>query len=168
MIPEHHEIKYNGGQDFKLEEDQDQKLRGLLETESYNVRIDIHFQMYDNFHLGHYNIALLQSVTLFENFIYTNLKHTLSKTKLEKIKKREKCGCLVGISEICTRGINEYYNFDFGSTTEWDNLKINTLKLRNEIVHGELLESVTKDQCAIAINCVFEAKHLLEREVFNK
>ena len=168
MIPEHHEIIFNGGQDFKLEEDQDQKLRSFLETESYNVRIDIHFQMYDNFHLGNFNIALLQSVTLFENFIYTNLKHSLSNTKLDKIKKREKCGCLVGISEICARGINEYLNFDFGSTTEWENLKTNTLKLRNEIVHGELLESVTEDQCSLAINSVFEAKHLLEREVFNK
>lgn len=122
--------------------------------------------MLDNFSLGYYNTSLLQSVTLFENFVYTKLKETLSRSQLDKIKKKEKCGCLVGISEICTRGFKKYYEFDFETKVEWKNLKDNTLKFRNKIVHGELLESISKKQCELSINSVFEAKHLLENEIF--
>lgn len=127
LISSHHIVQFNGGEEFKLDEEIEDYFRGCLQSKSYNFQKELRLNMLDNFNLGYYNVALLQSVTIFENFIYSNLKTKLSKKKLNKIKKKEDCGCMVGISEVCQRGLKEYFDVDFGNTEEFENLKNNAL-----------------------------------------
>ncbi|SMG48189.1 hypothetical protein SAMN05661096_03436 [Marivirga sericea] len=168
LIPKHHMIRFNGGKEFELEEKQEDILRHYLLEDYYGFKDDIVSSMLDNFNLGRYNFALIQSATLFENFIYTELKKKLSNTKLDKIKKKPECGCLAGISEVCSRGIKEYFEFDFGATKEWEDVKNYMLKLRNRIVHGELIKSISKNECEKALVAVKASQELLIEKVFNK
>jgi len=160
MIPKHHVVKFNGGEEFELNQITDSTLRHILQSDEYDFERDYFLSVQDNFSLGYFNIALVNAVTLFESFVYSQLKKTLSKTKLKKIKKKD-CGCLVGISEVCERGISEYYQVEFGETKEYQNLKEKALKHRNLIVHGEQLENVGEKTCDEAINAVIAARAFL-------
>lgn len=138
-----HIVEFNS-KPFKLDNSLDTQLRNHLENGEYSWINDMVSIANNNYKLGMYNIALTQLAILFENYVYTNLNKKLSNTKLKKIKKKEECGCLVGISEICTRGIKEYFSYDFGATKEWDNIKNHLLKYRNKIVHGEQIEEISE------------------------
>jgi hypothetical protein len=168
LIPHHHTVQFNGGKEFKLNEEIEECFRASLQSNFYNFRQELILNMSENFSLGYYNVALLQSVTIFENFIYSNLKTKLSNTKLDKIKKKEDCGCMVGISEVCQRGLTEYFDVDFGSTEEFENLKDNALKYRNLIVHGELLESIDKETCEKGLKAVEIAIDYLVEKIFHE
>lgn len=167
-IPSHNQVWFNGGKEIQLEEKKDHILRKYLLENYYGFKDDLVSSMLDNFYLERYNIALIQSATLFENFIYSELKNKLSKSKLDKIKKKSGCGCMAGISEVCSRGIFEYFNFDFGATKEWKELKMHMLRLRNKIVHGELIKSISKKECQKALIAVKASQELLLQKVFNK
>lgn len=158
-------LQFNGGKEFKLEDKQEIELRERLLSDKYDFRSELYYQMIDNYELGNSNNALIQSVTLFENFVYSNIAEQLSRTKMNKFKKKE-CGCLVGISEMCTRGFLELFGFDFESTPEWQNFRDKCLRLRNKIVHGEIIKPITKDQCKIAIDSSMAAQYLLNKDVF--
>ena len=152
-----HPVHFNGGEEFSLPPDQEAILRKSLLADSVNLFDDLCLSIIDNFDKESYNIALIQCAILFENFIYSTLKKHLSKTKLDKLKKKEACGCLVGISEICERGIKQEFGLDFGSTDEYIAFKENVLKLRNLIVHGELISELDKPDCSIAIESTHKA-----------
>ena len=139
-LSSHHILELNGGKPFKLDEKVETYFRNSLQSDHYDFRKELLLNIQDNFSLGYYNIALLQSVTALENFVYSHLKDKLSPTKLDKIKKKEECGCMVGISGVCERGLKKYFGIDFGNTEEFKNLKEKALKYRNPIVHGELVE----------------------------
>jgi len=166
-IPSHHMIEFNGNKEFKLSDSQESYLRNSLVSDHYDVRNELLLDMQNNFSLGYYNIALLQSITAFENYVYSQLKKTLSKTKLNKLKKKESCGCLVGISEVCSRGIMDYYRVDFGITEEFENLKTCALKYRNLIVHGEILEQIDLEVCKRGMEAVKAAENFLSVNVFS-
>lgn len=168
LIPSHHNVEFNGGKPFKLDEKVETYFRNSLQSDLYDFRKELLLNIQDNFSLGYYNIALLQSVTAFENFVYSHLKDKLSRTKLDKIKKKEECGCMVGISEVCERGLKEFSEIDFGNTEEFKNLKEKALKYRNPIVHGNLLESIDKDTCEQGINAVQNAINYLYENIFSK
>ncbi len=168
MISGPHMVKFNGGKEFQLPAESEDLLRKILMSYGYDFGKEFLLNLTDNLSLGYYNIALVQAVTFFEYFVYSSLKQTLSKTKLNKIKKKERCGCLVGISEVCERGILTYFGVDFGSTEEFKALKKNALKYRNPIVHGDLLESIDKDKCDKAIASVKKAQEYLIQNVFSK
>ena len=159
-------VYFNGGKEFKLESNKDNLVRNKLLENYYGFKDEMVALMLDNFHLGRFNLALIQGATLFENFIYTELKKTLSNTKLDNIKKKEDCGCLVGISEICKRGIKEYFDFDFGATQEWRDIQKYMLRPRNKIVHGEILKNIDKDECEKGLIAVKKGEKLLKTEVF--
>ena len=159
-------IYFNGGKEFQIEEEKDQRLRHYLLEHHYSFKDDMVAFMLDNFHLGRYNLALIQGATLFENFIYSELKKHLSNTKLDKIKKKEDCGCLVGISEICKRGIKEYFDFDFGNTQEWKDIQLYMLRPRNKIVHGDILKNIEKDDCEKGLIAVKKGEKLLKEMAF--
>ncbi len=161
-------IHFNGGKEFELEKNDDQLLRTLALKPYYGFKDEMISLMLDNFHLGRYNLALTQGTTLFENFIHTELKRTLSNTKLDRIKKKQDCGCMVGISEICTRGLREFYNYNFETTKEWQDIKELVLKPRNKIVHGEILENIERSQCEKALIAIKVAEKLLIEKIFNK
>ena len=161
-------IYFNGGEEFKLEKKDEELLRVLILHPYYSFKDEMISIILDNFSLGRYNLALTQGATLFENFIYSELKNTLSKTKLDKIKKKEECGCFVGISEICTRGLKEFYNFDFENTKEWEDIKEFVLKPRNKIVHGEILENIEGELCLKGLTAIKTAENLLSDKVFGK
>jgi len=163
-----HPVKFNGGKEFQLPAESEDLLRKILLSDSYDFGKEFLLNLSDNLSLGYYNITLVQAVTFFEYFVYSSLKQKLSKTKLDKIKKKEDCGCMVGISEVCERGILEHFDVDFGSTDEFDALKNNALKYRNLIVHGELLESIDKEKCEKAIESVRNAQAYLIQNVFNR
>lgn len=167
FIPLHHIIQFNGGKEFTLEENQVKALRALLVSDFFNLRNELIMHMLDNFSLGYYNVALIQANTIFENYVYSQLKNKLSKTKLNKIKKKEKCGCLVGISEVCERGIKEYFGIDFSNTSEFRSLKKNALRYRNLIVHGELLKNIDKETCEKGIKAIKAAEDYLSDNVFD-
>lgn len=167
-IPPHHFVEFNGGKEFELEEKDEDLLRYYLLEDYYGFKDDLVSSMMDNFHLGRYNIALIQSATIFENFIYSELSKILNKTKLDKIKKKPECGCMAGISEVCSRGIMEYFKFDFGATKEWDDVNKYMLKFRNKIVHGELIKSISRNECEKAILAVKASQELLLEKAFNK
>jgi len=166
LIPKHHTVQFNGGEEFKLDKKKEDYFRDCLQSKSYNFRQELILNMLDNFNLGYYNVALLQSVTIFENFMYSNLKIKLSKTKLDKIKKKEDCGCMVGISEVCQTGLKEHFEVDFGNTEEFEKLKNDALKYRNLIVHGELLESIDKETCIKGLKAVENAIEYLFENIF--
>ena len=168
LITAPHQVRFNGGKEFQLPEETETLLRNMLLSDIYDFGKEFLLNLSDNLSLGYYNISLVQAVTFFEYFVYSSLKQKLSRTKLNKIKKKEPCGCMVGISEVCERGIREYFNIDFGSTSEFKALKNNALKYRNLIVHGELLESIDKKKCEKAIESVRNAQAYLIQNVFNK
>jgi hypothetical protein len=161
-----HVLHFNGGKEFKLEDKQESELRERLISDRYDFRSEVYYQMIDNYELGNFNNALIQSVTLFENFVYSNIADQLSRTKMNKFKKKE-CGCLVGISEMCTRGLFQLFQFDFEATPEWQIFRDNCLRLRNKIVHGQIIKPITKDECKVAIDSSMAAQYLLNRDVFN-
>jgi hypothetical protein len=168
LVPSHQVVQFNGGKDFALSQEQDELLRQILTSSDYDFHSDMEFHMLDNYHLGYYNIALIQSVILFENFIHTFVRKKLSKTKYDKIKKKVDCGCIVGISEVCERGFKEYFDFDFGTTVEFQAVKENALLFRNKIVHGEIMEDIGEEKCFKAIDAVVKAQKLLYERVFSK
>lgn len=168
LIPSHQTVQFNGGKEFKLEDKTEEYFRSLLTSDAYSFEKEYLLNLTDNFSLGYFNIALVQAVTLFESFIYTHLKQCLSNTKLDKIKKKDECGCMAGISEVCERGLVEHFKLDFGSTEEYTNLKESALKYRNLIVHGELLQSIDKPTCEKALNTVKAAQVYLHEHLFSK
>ncbi|MGR8934830.1 MAG: hypothetical protein ACU837_10645 [Gammaproteobacteria bacterium] len=167
-IAGHHCVQFNGGKEFKLTDSQDNLLRNRLVGNEYDFRNELWLDMQNNFSLGYYNIALLQSITAFESFVYFELKKGLSKTKLDKIKKKADCGCMAGITEVCTRGIKQHYEVDFGITQEFLDLKNKALKYRNDIVHGEILEQIDQNICKSGIEAVIAAQNYLISNVFYK
>ena len=74
LIPSHHTVQFNGGEEFKLDKEMEDYYRDCLQSNSYSFQKELQLNMEDNFNLGYYNVALLQSVTFFENFIYSSLK----------------------------------------------------------------------------------------------
>ena len=168
MITAPHQVQFNGGKEFQLPEETEVFLRNMLLVDNYDFGKEFLLNLSDNLSLDYYNISLVQAVTFFEYFVYSSLKQKLSKKKLDKIKRKEGCGCMVGISEVCERGIQEYFNVDFGGTDEFEALKNNALKYRNQIVHGELLESIDREKCDKAIESVRNAQAYLIQNVFNK
>ncbi len=168
MIQGPHPVTFSGGREFQLPDESEELLRSILMSEMYDFGKEFLLNLTDNLTLGYYNIALVQAVTFFEYFVHSSLKQTLSKTKLNEINRKEGCGCLVGISEICERGILTYFGVDFGGTEEFKALRDNALKYRNPIVHGELLESIDKEKCDKAIASVEKAQAYLIQNVFSK
>jgi len=168
VLPSHHALKCNGGKEFQLEADKEKLLRHLLQSEYMDVGKDFLLDMQDKYSLGNYNMALVQSVTYFEHYVYSRLKDMLSKTKLDKVKKKAECGCMAGISEVCERGILEILKNDFGSTAKYADLKRDALSKRNLIVHGEQLTNVTREECDAAISSVISAVEQLENDVFKE
>jgi len=160
-------VKFNGGKEFNLNKHDDKSLRNYLKQDYYGFKNDMIMLMEDNFSLGRHNLALLQGATLFEYFIYSELKQVLSKTKLDKIKRKVDCRCLVGISEICSRGFKEHFDFDFGATNEWKEIQEFMLRPRNKIVHGDILENITKEDCYKGLIAVKKGEILLREKVFN-
>jgi hypothetical protein len=167
LIPKHHCVQFNGGEEFKLTDSQEHLLRSHLVANEYDIRSELWLDMQNNFSLGYYNIALLQSITAFENLVYSQLKKTLSKTKLDKIKKKADCGCMAGITEVCTQGIKQYYGVNFSNTQEFLDLKNKALKYRNLIVHGEILEQIDQNICESGIEAVIAAENYLISNVFS-
>lgn len=163
----HHLVEFNGGKEFVLPDQDEDLLRKLLVSDVYDFDKEFLLNLNDNFSLGYYNITILQAVTWFEYFVYTHLKLRLSKTKLDKLKKKD-CGCMVGISEVCKRGFLEYFGVDFADTDEFRSLKENALKYRNPIVHGELIELINRETCQRALDSVHDAQEYLIKNVFSK
>jgi hypothetical protein len=168
MITAPNLVEFNGGKEFQLPEKDEDLLRNALMSDIYDFGKEFLLNLSDNLSLGYYNIALVQAVTFFEYFVYSSLKQKLSKTKLNKIKKKKDCGCWVGISEVCERGILEYFDVDFGRTDEFKALQNNAFRYRNQIVHGELIESIDNEQCEKAIESVRNAQAYLIQNVFNE
>ena len=163
-----HLVEFNGGDEFRLPDDIEPLFRNALVSDDYDFGGEFLLTLSDNRSLGYYKIALVQAVTFFEYFVYSSLSSALSKNKLDKIKKKEGCGCMVGISEVCERGIQEHFGVEFGDTAEFKSLRDNALKYRNQIVHGELLQSIDKETCDKAIESVRNAQEYLIKNVFDK
>jgi hypothetical protein len=160
-------VEFNGGKEFVLPNQDEDLLRNILVSDVYDFGKEFLLNLNDNLSLGYYNITLIQAVTWFEYFVYSHLKQRLSKTKLDKLKKKD-CGCMVGISEVCERGFLEYFDVDFGNTDEFRCLKENALKYRNLIVHGELIERISKEACQKALESVHDAQEYLINNVFSE
>lgn len=167
LIPRHHPMEFNGGKEFILRDHDEDLLRNVLVSDVYDFGKEFLLNLNDNLSLSYYNITVLQAVTWFEYFVYSHLKHRLSKTKLDKLKRKD-CGCMVGINEVCERGFLEYFSVDFGNTDEFRRLKENALKYRNLIVHGELIEMVDRETCQRALDSVRDAQNYLIENVFIK
>jgi len=167
-IPKGNPITFNGGKEFKLEDKKDEVLRKLLKTDYNDLREELIYDMQDSFSLGKYNTALLQSVMRFENFVYSNLKlNNISNRKIDNFKRKE-CGCLIGISEVCTKVFKEIFEIDFGETVEFENLKKYALKNRNKIIHGEIIHDIGKEASYNAIKSVGDAEMYLVENVFTE
>ncbi len=168
MITAPNQVEFNGGKEFQLPDKDENLLRNILVSDIYNFDKEFLLNLSDNLSLGYYNITLIQAVTFFEYFIYSSLKQKLSRKKLDKIKRKEGCGCLVGISEVCERGILKYFGVDFGRTDEFKDLQNKALSYRNQIVHGELIDPIDKETCEKALESVSKAQAYLIQNVFDK
>jgi hypothetical protein len=166
MITAPNVVQFNGGKEFQLPDNDEKFLRTALVADFYDFGKEFLLNLTDNMTLGYYNIALVQAATFFEYFVYSGLRQKLSNTQLDKIRHKKECGCWVGISEVCEKGILEHFRVDFGTTDEFKALQTNALRYRNQIVHGELLESITKEQCEKAIESVRNAQAYLILHVF--
>lgn len=102
----HTPIHGNSGEEFSLSDVQETQLRNLCFTNQTNLAYDLYLSAIDNLDLGNYNNTIIDCSILFENFIYTVLENTLSKSKLDKIKKKPECNCHIGIYGVMkkTRG----------------------------------------------------------------
>ncbi|HEY8035523.1 MAG TPA: hypothetical protein VIF37_08040 [Methylobacter sp.] len=160
------EVQFNGGKEFELDTEIDCYLRESIIGNHEYLQDDLYLSIIDNFDKGYFNISLIQCAIFFENYVYGNIRGKLSKTKFDKIRKKQPCGCLVGIVEVCTRGINEILGHDFGKTLVFQEFKENVLTLRNKLIHGELLEEVTHSQCEAAIHATMNAVTYLAKDVF--
>jgi hypothetical protein len=111
-----------------------------------------------------YNIALIQCATLFEFFVYSELRKRFSNTKMDKMTKKD-CGCHIGIQQVCEVGLKEHVNFDFGATEEFVLLKQHVISVRNKIVHGTRLEMITISECEAAIDATMKAINLFRERI---
>ena len=73
---------------------------------------------------------------------------------------------MVGISEVCQRGLKEYFDVDFGNTEEFENLKNDALQHRNSIIHGENLKSIDEETCKKGLKAVEIAMEYLTGIIF--
>jgi|GEM_PF-1919982 len=151
-----------------LTHEETERLRNMLLCEDYDFRSEIFLDALDFQSLGKKNLALLLAVTRFENFVYKELKNLLSRTKLDKIKKKDPCQCMVGITGVCTKGFKEHFDLDFESTLEWRELRDNALRPRNKIVHGEIEEEISDEMCHEALKSVQAAEVYLHNHLFLK
>ncbi|MGE5398612.1 MAG: hypothetical protein ACM3MK_13890 [Chitinophagales bacterium] len=143
--------QFNGGDQFCLSDEQEFALRNQLANNTDDLQDDLRLSIHNNFEQGHYNFAIIQCAILFENWVYSRLNDKLSKTKLKKIEQKDSSGCMSGIFEICTKGLKDVLGLDFGTTNEFNDFHTNVLRIRDELVHGEILEPVSHDQCHKAI-----------------
>ena len=150
-----------------ISDDDVEKLRVKLLCQDYPFRAQIYLDALDFQSIEKNNISVLLAVTRFEHFVYSELKSVLSKNKLNKISKREECGCLKGITEVCTRGFLEIFDFDFESSQEWMNLRDNALRVRNKIVHGETDYEISNEDCHAALESVRFAEIYLHNYLFS-
>lgn len=157
-------VTFNGKKEICLDEEQDKQLRNILSCDYSNFKEDLNMSIFYNLNDMHYNISLIQCAIYFENFIYSLLKSKVSGTKLDKMKKKD-CGCLVGISEVCKKGLKEAFDVDFGTTDEFINFNDKVLKIRNELVHGERLEEISRDQCMDAMKATENAIKYLNSNI---
>ena len=149
-----------------ISDEEDLKLRGSIQCEEPFFRSELFLDALEYRRTGKHNMAILLSVTRFENFVYSELTQVLSKRKLDRIKKKETCGCMEGISQVCTRGFKEVFDFDFEATEEWRNIRDKAIRIRNKIVHGEQLAEVTKDACKEALDAVAIAETYIHNNLF--
>ncbi|MGB0413351.1 MAG: hypothetical protein ACPGJU_02800 [Coraliomargarita sp.] len=150
----------------KITDDEDQKLRNAIQCEDPFFRSELFLDALEYYRTGKHNMAIILSVTRFENFIYSELKQALSNRKLDKIKKKQECGCMAGIHEVCTRGFKEIFDFDFEAASEWKALQQNALRHRNKIIHGEQLSEVSKEECQEAMDAVAKAEIFVHNNLF--
>jgi len=167
-IPKHHEVQFNGGKEISIPDSQEQTLRKLIVQDDLYDYEQMRLTIKNFFSLNNFNVALVLAVTEFEHFIYDFLKKNLSNTKLDKIKKKESCGCMAGISEVCENGFKKEFNIDFGTTTEFKDVKEDAFKLRNLIVHGERLNEITYEECQRAIDSLNKAKKFIYENIILK
>ncbi len=153
----------SGGEPFCISNEKENDLRAALASNHVNLQLLMNLAAIDHYTKGNFNLAIIECAILFENIVYSTLKQRLSNTKLKKLKQKEDCGCHVGIYEVCVRGIQEVYGFDFGSTQEFLNFKDRVITMRNKIVHGDQLEEVSSKQCEDALEAT---KTIIE--LFNK
>ena len=161
-------VTFNGGKNFSHTPIEDKLLRNSLVKNDINLQLELVLAADNNFDRMEYNLALIQCAIRFENYVYTYLNGKLSNTKLNNIKKKEPCGCLSGIYEVCTKGILSCFGFDFGNTDEFKAFHEKVLKIRNDLVHGERLDSITKEQCSEAIKATSNALMRFEIGFFNR
>jgi hypothetical protein len=159
-----HEVHFNGGNEYELSTEQEDKLRQYLLNDINNLSRELYFGILDNYERMEYNIALIQCATLFEFFVYSELRKRFSNTKMDKMTKKD-CGCHIGIQQVCEVGLKEHVNFDFGATEEFVLLKQHVISVRNKIVHGTRLEMITISECEAAIDATMKAINLFRERI---
>lgn len=111
----------------------------------------------DNLYKGNHNLTVIQCAICFENYVYTILhSKQISKTKISKLKKREECGCFVGIYQVCTTGMSDVFNLNYGETPVFKAFYENVISKRNKLVHGDILNELSKEEAGNA--CVATTK----------
>ena len=102
---------------------------------------------------------------MFENFIYKSLDGKLTKTKLDKIKRKNGCNCLVGVYQVCKVGLKSEFNSDFAESEEFISFHKKVLKVRNNLVHGVKLENVEYKDAVDAIDITMKVINKLSNEL---
>lgn len=123
----------------------------LVDNNSYNLQKELVLEIYNNYDLENYNLVIIQNSILFESFVYGFLNRLqISNGKIDKMKKKEQCWCIVWIYEVCTSWFNSLW-FKFQNTNEFINFYENVLKVRNKLVHWKKLDNVTKEEAKNSI-----------------
>ncbi|MDP2077660.1 MAG: hypothetical protein Q8J85_06400 [Sulfuricurvum sp.] len=149
--------QFNGGEEITISESKEAALRKSLYSDQHNLADDLLLNAYDNLDLGNFNNTIIQCSILFENFIYTFLETNVSKSKLDKMKKKIECGCLVGIHQVCAVGLKSEFQSDFGDSEEFTNFHKKVLQVRNKLVHGEKLDNVSYENAKSGIDITLAA-----------
>lgn len=161
-------IEFLGGKNKIIDDQANEYLKKLLVDDDDHFFEDLDLSVYENYDKGYYNIALIQCAILFEYFVYSTLKNRFhwSNNKSDRYKKCEVCGGIIGIYEICTRGLKSDLGIDFGSTIEFKNFNENVIKIRNKIVHGNSLKPISEVECVAALKAYKSAYKKLT-DLFN-
>ncbi|MBS4069195.1 MAG: hypothetical protein WC279_04915 [Sulfurimonas sp.] len=158
-------VYFNGGEEITISEDKEQQLRNLLLSHHNNLADDLLLNALDNLDIGNFNNTIIQCSILFENFIYKSLDGKLTKTKLDKIKRKNGCNCLVGVYQVCKVGLKSEFNSDFAESEEFISFHKKVLKVRNNLVHGVKLENVEYKDAVDAIDITMKVINKLSNEL---
>lgn len=167
-------LKYNSfhfdgemrGLGYVIDDNQDKEIReSLTNNKKPSLLATIDMEIQDRLSMGEYRLAAIESGVFFEAFLYDFLRMVykeqgLNEQEIEKKFLQKDGKRPMSITDIAKKRIIDSIGFDFFHTKEFVNWQKKTVDLRNDIVHGKILD-VSMTQALESVDASLKANHLL-------